>query len=149
MHHAGARRRAPIQIEAEGERLLLATTRVVPQGLWSNLVSARPDTSKVSEQVSIAAIIVQTPIRWPASGNRPCSTVAETVAEAYRAIRIERYPLSTMMRAVLDLRAHYTVYDAAYVVLAQALAAPLISADAKLLEARKVGVDVQVMQPSP
>ena len=63
-------------------------------------------------------------------------------------MRIERYPLSTMMRALLDLDADYTVYDASYVVLAQALAAPLITADATLLEARKIGVDVRVLRPS-
>ena len=36
-----------------------------------------------------------------------------------------------MMRAVLDLRENFTVYDAAYVVLAQALEAQLVTADAK------------------
>lgn len=123
----------------------------MPEGLWSNLVSARPDTSKVPEHRSIAAIFVQTPNRWPASAvsrSAPDDQL-DDVTEGFRAIRIERYPISTMMRAVLDLRAHYTAYEAVYVVLAQALAAPLISADAKLLEARKVGVDVRVMQPSP
>lgn len=48
---------------------------------------------------------------------------------------------------LLDLPADYTVYDAAYVVLAQALAAPLVTADAKLLEARKVGVDARILAP--
>lgn len=70
------------------------------------------------------------------------------MVEDFGAMRIERYQLSTMMGAVLDLRANYTVYDAAYVVLAQALAAPLVTADAKLPEAQKVGVDVRVLRPA-
>lgn len=71
----------------------------------------------------------------------------ENATENFGALRIERYPLSSMMGAVLDLRANYTVYDAAYVVLALALDAPLVTADAKLLEARKIGVDVRVLRP--
>lgn len=51
-----------------------------------------------------------------------------------------------MMRHVLDLRDTFTVYDAAYVVLAQALEAPLITADAKLTEARRLGVEVRVVR---
>ena len=42
---------------------------------------------------------------------------------------------------------HATSDNAAYVVLAQALEAPLVTADAKLLEARKVGVEVRVLPP--
>lgn len=66
--------------------------------------------------------------------------------EDFSALRIQRYALATMMRAVLDLRENCTVYDAAYVVLAQALEAPLVTADAKLLEARKIGVHVRVLR---
>jgi len=43
------------------------------------------------------------------------------------------------------LRHNFTVYDAAYVVLAEALEAPLVTADAKLEEARRLGIDVQVI----
>jgi predicted nucleic acid-binding protein len=39
------------------------------------------------------------------------------------------------------------VYDAAYVVLAQALDLPLITADATLTEARRLGVNVRVLRP--
>ena len=57
------------------------------------------------------------------------------------------YPLSAMMRSVLELRENFTAYDAAYIVLAQALEAPLVTADAKLAEARRLGVDVRVLRP--
>jgi predicted nucleic acid-binding protein len=37
------------------------------------------------------------------------------------------------------------VYDAAYLVLAQALEAPVVSADATLKEASHLGIDVRVL----
>ncbi len=67
----------------------------------------------------------------------------------FSGLRIERYSLAPMMRTVLDLKDNITVYDAAYIVLAQALDAPLVTADTKLAGARTVGVDVQVFRHSP
>ncbi len=67
----------------------------------------------------------------------------------FSSLHINRYPLSTMMRSVLDIRENFTVYDAAYIVLAQALEAPLVTADAKLAGAHKLGVDVRVLRPHP
>ena len=66
--------------------------------------------------------------------------------EDFTAFQIVRYPLAPMMRDVLQLRENFTAYDAAYIVLAQALEIPLVTADAKLAEARKVGLDVQVLR---
>lgn len=74
---------------------------------------------------------------------------SERLADAihdFGALTIERYPLAIMMRDVLDLRENFTVYDAAYIVLAQALEAPLITVDEKLAEARRLGVDVRVLR---
>jgi len=91
---------------------------------------------------------VASALRGHVLGGKLAGSQLEEAAEDFSALRIERYPLATMMQAVLDLRENFTVYDAAYVVLAQALEAPLVTADAKLLEARKVGVDVRVLRPS-
>jgi len=65
----------------------------------------------------------------------------------FGALHIDRYPLDRMMAGVLDIRENFTVYDAAYVVLAQALEAPMVTADAKLAEARTLGVDVRILGP--
>jgi predicted nucleic acid-binding protein len=62
-------------------------------------------------------------------------------------LRIERHPMTDLLGHILALRHNFTAYDAAYVVLAQALAAPLVTADAKLNEARRIGVDVRVLRP--
>jgi predicted nucleic acid-binding protein len=69
--------------------------------------------------------------------------------EDLNALHIQRYPLSTMLRDVLALRDNFTVYDAAYVVLAQVLDLPLITADTKLTEASRLGVNVRVLRPPP
>jgi predicted nucleic acid-binding protein len=69
----------------------------------------------------------------------------DEATEDFVAFRIERYPMTRLLRHILRLRHNFTVYDAAYVVLAEALEAPLVTADAKLEEARRLGIDVQVI----
>lgn len=49
---------------------------------------------------------------------------------------IERYPHTVFLLRIWDLRDNLTAYDAAYVALAEALAAPLITCDSKLANAR-------------
>jgi predicted nucleic acid-binding protein len=86
-------------------------------------------------------------LRGHALGGKVTDSQIEAATADFTALRIERYGLTSMMPAVLALRENFTVYDAAYVVLAQVLESPLITADSKLLEARRYGVDVQLMQP--
>ena len=69
----------------------------------------------------------------------------EAVAD-FAAFRIQRHQMTELLGHVLDLRDNFTAYDAAYVVLAQALDAPLVTADAKLTEAGRVGVEVRVLR---
>ena len=64
----------------------------------------------------------------------------------FTALRVERYPMTDQLGSVVALRNNFTVYDAAYVVLAQALRAPLVAADAKLLEASRLGVDIKLIR---
>src|SRR5699024_4645094 len=86
---------------------------------------------------------VASALRGHSLGGKLANEQLEDAAEDFGGLNIERYPLSVMIRDVLDLRDNFTVYDAAYVVLAQALEVPLITADAKLTEARKLGVDAR------
>lgn len=90
---------------------------------------------------------VASALRGHALGGKVDSERLEDAAEDFTDLRIERYPLLPMIRDVLALRDNFTVYDAAYVVLAQALDLPLVTADDKLTEARRLGVDVQVFRP--
>lgn len=91
---------------------------------------------------------VASALRGHAVGGKLASVQLEDAMEDFTDLRIERYPLSTMIRDVLALRENFTVYDAAYVVLAQALDLPLVTADEKLTEARRLGVDVRVFRPA-
>ena len=68
----------------------------------------------------------------------------EEAIEDFVAFRIERHPMTDLLGHMLDLRDNFTVDDAAYLVLAQALEAPVISADAKLREATRLGIEVRV-----
>lgn len=67
----------------------------------------------------------------------------DEAVDDFTAFRIERHPMTDLLRHMLDLRDNFTVYDAAYLVLAQALEAPIVSADAKLKEATRLGIDVR------
>jgi len=68
----------------------------------------------------------------------------EEAVEDFVAFRIERHPMTDLLGHMLDLRDNFTVYDAAYLVLAQALEVPVVSADAKLREASRLGIEVRV-----
>ena len=69
----------------------------------------------------------------------------DEAVEDFIAFRIERHPMTGLLGHMLDLRENFTVYDAAYLVLAQALDAPIVSADAKLREATRLGIDLRVL----
>jgi predicted nucleic acid-binding protein len=69
----------------------------------------------------------------------------DEAVEDFTAFGIERHPMTGMLGHVLDLQDNFTVCDAAYLVLAQALEAPIVSADAKLKEAVRLGIDVRVL----
>lgn len=66
--------------------------------------------------------------------------------EDFSALRIERHQMTDLLGHILDLRDNFTVYDATYVILAQALEAPLVTADGKMNAAKRVGVDVRVLR---
>jgi hypothetical protein len=51
----------------------------------------------------------------------------DEAVDEFTAFRIERHPMTGLLGHILDLRDNFTVYDAAYLVLAQALEAPIVS----------------------
>jgi predicted nucleic acid-binding protein len=55
-----------------------------------------------------------------------------------------RYPHSTFLERIWSLRNNLTTYDAAYVVLAEALDAPLVTMDARLAQAPGIHATVEV-----
>ena len=50
-------------------------------------------------------------------------------------IMLVRYPHTSLMERIWELRENLTAYDAAYIALAEALDAPLVTMDARLVQA--------------
>ena len=65
------------------------------------------------------------------------------------ALSIERYSLPAMIREVLDLKDDFDRHARPMSFLLKHWGRPLVTADAKLAEARKLGVDVRVLRPNP
>ena len=87
---------------------------------------------------------VASALRGHALAGKLNATRLDAALDDFAGLGIERHHLTGLLRHVLRLRANFTAYDAAYVVLAHALAAPIVTADVKLTEARRLGVKVDV-----
>ena len=59
---------------------------------------------------------------------------------------IDRYPALRFMRRAYELRANVTVYDSAYVALAEALSCELLTADQRLADASGPRCTIRVLQ---
>ena len=57
---------------------------------------------------------------------------AELMLSDYAGLRIMRHPMQPLQAQVFELRDNFTAYDAMYVALAERLALPLLTDDAKL-----------------
>jgi predicted nucleic acid-binding protein len=62
---------------------------------------------------------------------------------------VERYAHDLLLPRIWELRRNATAYDACYLALAEALAAPLLSCDARLASAPGHRVQVEVVGRSP
>ena len=88
---------------------------------------------------------VASALRGHVMGGKLDPVQLDDAVEDFIAFRIERHPMTGLLGHMLDLRENFTVHDAAYLVLAQALEAPIVSADAKLREATRLGIDIRVL----
>ena len=78
------------------------------------------------------------------AGKLTTNRMSEAV-EDFRGLEIVRYHGGALLGEVLELRDNFTVYDAAYIVLARALDATLVTADAKLADAKRHGVTLKII----
>jgi predicted nucleic acid-binding protein len=69
----------------------------------------------------------------------------EQTLHAPHVLDIDRYPHTDLLPMGWDLRANFTTYDAAYVALAVALRAPLLTTDAKPAAAPLPGMRVELI----
>ena len=63
-------------------------------------------------------------------------TRASAALRAFTELDLQRYPHDVLLARIWQLRDVATAYDAAYLALAEALAAPLLTLDARLARAR-------------
>lgn len=91
---------------------------------------------------------VASALRGHALAGRVSTARLQEAIGDYLDLRIHRHPMTQSLLALLDLRENFTVYDAAYVLLADALQAPLVTVDAKQREAVRLGITVEVIGPA-
>jgi len=71
---------------------------------------------------------------------------AEIALQRLRDMTLSRYPHTTLLPRIWELRNNVTAYDAAYIALAETLAAPLITTDAKLARASGIRAEVELYE---
>jgi predicted nucleic acid-binding protein len=71
---------------------------------------------------------------------------ARLALDRLRDTRFVRYPHTALMERMWALRENLTAYDAAYIALAEALDAPLVTTDARLARASGVRAAVEVYE---
>lgn len=65
-----------------------------------------------------------------------------------RDLPVELYPHHPLLTRVWDLRGNVTAYDAAYLALAEALDAPVVTCDARLARSAPPGIEIQLFSSS-
>lgn len=90
-------------------------------------------------------IEVMSVLRGLERGRRIDATAAEVAWHDFSDFAITRHAFSGLAARVWTLRHQFTTYDAAYLALAEALDAPLVTTDAKLATSGH-GADVRVLR---
>ena len=94
---------------------------------------------RASESIHVPALIdlevAQVLRRYASTGQVPAHW-ARMALDIATAFPMTRYLHEPLMKRVWELRENLTAYDAAYVALAEALRAPLVTCDARLARAR-------------
>jgi predicted nucleic acid-binding protein len=92
--------------------------------------------------------VLQVIRRYLLAGNLDEQRATEAMRD-HLDLPIERYPHDVLFSRIWQLRTNLTAYDAAYVALAEALDATLLTADVRLARSVPRGVRVEVFTGSP
>lgn len=82
--------------------------------------------------------------RYTLTGELPASASREVLQDLLAA-RITRYPFVSLLERMWELRANISAFDAAYVALADALKAPLLTCDRKLARTKGHGASIELV----
>ena len=74
---------------------------------------------------------------------------ARQMLERYAQLKIIRHPMLPLQQRVLELRNNLTAYDGMYVALAEFLAVPLLTDDAKFAASTGHGAEIHRYPPPP
>lgn len=85
--------------------------------------------------------------RYVAHGEMP-PTRAHKAIDTMTVFPVERYVHDALLPRIWALRGNLTAYDAAYVALAEALGAPLLTCDARLAKAPGIRTTVELIDGS-
>ncbi len=88
--------------------------------------------------------VAQTLRRWNRAANLPDAVATEWLA-AFLEMPLRRHSARELLPRIWALRGSLTAYDAAYVALAEALDAPLVTADARIAGAAGHRARVEVL----
>jgi predicted nucleic acid-binding protein len=89
---------------------------------------------------------VTSALRGHVLGRKLTASRGRDALRDYVDLSITRYNAVALLDGIWRMRDAFTVYDAAYLTLALALECPLVTSDAKMREAERLGVDVRVYQ---
>lgn len=121
------------------------------------LIVRGPASQRVTDRILDAEVSLHAPylidlevaqvLRRYTRGGEISSRRAEEALEWFLNLPINRYPHSPFLRRVWQLRDNLTAYDAAYVSLAEALGAPLLTLDARLARTHGHSAVVELVLP--
>ncbi len=95
---------------------------------------------------SLLDVEVANALRGLVARGELAQTDARRALDDYSDVALRRYPHTFLLGRIWQLRTHVTAYDAAYIALAEALDAPLVTTDLRL--ARSHGHRARIVAPS-
>lgn len=104
------------------------------------------DTAEAIHAPHLLDVEVAQVLRRLVQGKMLLQTRAVEVLSDLSDLPIERHPHVHLMRRIWALRNSLSAYDAAYIALAEALDAPLITCDGKLSRAHGHGASVELLR---
>lgn len=129
-----------IVVDASAVLELLLGTAIAPR------VTARLlDQAESLHAPHLLDIEVAQVLRRFAAAGELTATRGREALDDLDALPITRYPHDILLPRIWELRANLTAYDAAYVALAEALDAPLLTTDARLARAPGHRARVELM----
>ena len=118
-------------------------------------VLGTPTGRRVRDRVAASGVSIHAPhlidpevaqvMRRKAALREISADRAKEALDDFADLRLSRYPHGPLLERAWELRERLTAYDAMYVVLAEALAAPLVTTDRRLARVRGLGARVELL----